>query len=198
MILDNGFICSGSSLSQCLLQPLFCDCNVLLEFWGSLSANAQNVNVYGYIWLCGILLQLIFLRSSEEWQFLFQIRQHSGDRCLVSTIAPACSPVSSPYVNFVIPQLIEWWENLKVSATGFIVKRDTYWWDVCPFRVTGYCSLADIVVATPGRLTDHINQTPGFSLAQLRFLVSHPHSPPIWELCVSAAAVIPACFLCGT
>ncbi|NWS67879.1 DDX51 helicase, partial [Crotophaga sulcirostris] len=38
-------------------------------------------------------------------------------------------------------------------------------------KVTGYCSLADIVVATPGRLTDHINQTPGFSLTQLRFLI---------------------------
>ncbi|NXU72041.1 DDX51 helicase, partial [Oreotrochilus melanogaster] len=38
-------------------------------------------------------------------------------------------------------------------------------------RVTGYSSLADIIVATPGRLTDHINQTPGFSLAQLRFLI---------------------------
>ncbi|NXY50394.1 DDX51 helicase, partial [Ceuthmochares aereus] len=38
-------------------------------------------------------------------------------------------------------------------------------------KVTGYCSLADIVVATPGRLTDHISQTPGFSLTQLRFLI---------------------------
>ncbi|KFV66920.1 ATP-dependent RNA helicase DDX51, partial [Dryobates pubescens] len=38
-------------------------------------------------------------------------------------------------------------------------------------KVTGYCSLADIIVATPGRLTDHINQTQGFSLAQLRFLI---------------------------
>ncbi|XP_071619046.1 ATP-dependent RNA helicase DDX51 isoform X3 [Heliangelus exortis] len=38
-------------------------------------------------------------------------------------------------------------------------------------RVTGYSSLADIVVATPGRLKDHISQTPGFSLAQLRFLI---------------------------
>ncbi|XP_038618619.1 ATP-dependent RNA helicase DDX51 [Tachyglossus aculeatus] len=36
---------------------------------------------------------------------------------------------------------------------------------------TGYRSLADIVVATPGRLVDHIDQTPGFSLRQLRFLV---------------------------
>ncbi|KAM5238810.1 ATP-dependent RNA helicase DDX51 [Ctenodactylus gundi] len=35
----------------------------------------------------------------------------------------------------------------------------------------GYRSLADIVVATPGRLVDHIDQTPGFSLQQLRFLV---------------------------
>ncbi|KAM9281347.1 ATP-dependent RNA helicase DDX51 [Morus bassanus] len=38
-------------------------------------------------------------------------------------------------------------------------------------KVTGYCSLADIIVATPGRLTDHINLTPGFSLTQLRFLI---------------------------
>ncbi|XP_075389759.1 ATP-dependent RNA helicase DDX51 [Tenrec ecaudatus] len=35
----------------------------------------------------------------------------------------------------------------------------------------GFRSLADIVVATPGRLVDHIDQTPGFSLQQLRFLV---------------------------
>ncbi|XP_055462372.1 ATP-dependent RNA helicase DDX51 [Psammomys obesus] len=35
----------------------------------------------------------------------------------------------------------------------------------------GYCCLADIVVATPGRLVDHIDQTPGFSLQQLRFLI---------------------------
>ena len=32
-------------------------------------------------------------------------------------------------------------------------------------------SLADIVVATPGRLVDHINKTPGFRLDLLRFLV---------------------------
>ncbi|XP_054700670.1 ATP-dependent RNA helicase DDX51 isoform X2 [Grus americana] len=38
-------------------------------------------------------------------------------------------------------------------------------------KVTGYCSLADIIVATPGRLTDHISQTPGFSLTELRFLI---------------------------
>ena len=29
----------------------------------------------------------------------------------------------------------------------------------------------DIVVATPGRLVDHINKTPGFDLKYLRFLV---------------------------
>lgn len=38
-------------------------------------------------------------------------------------------------------------------------------------RVVGYRCLADIVVATPGRLVDHIDQTPGFSLQQLRFLI---------------------------
>lgn len=34
------------------------------------------------------------------------------------------------------------------------------------------CSLADIVVATPGRLVDHINKHNNFSLRHLRFLVS--------------------------
>ncbi|XP_061182754.1 ATP-dependent RNA helicase DDX51-like [Saccostrea echinata] len=38
-------------------------------------------------------------------------------------------------------------------------------------RLGGYESKVDIVVATPGRLVDHINNTPGFSLSDLRFLV---------------------------
>lgn len=38
-------------------------------------------------------------------------------------------------------------------------------------RSWGYESLADIVVATPGRLVDHISSTAGFCLTQLRFLV---------------------------
>lgn len=38
-------------------------------------------------------------------------------------------------------------------------------------RVDGFRCLADIVVATPGRLVDHIDQTRGFSLQHLRFLV---------------------------
>ncbi|KAI5166349.1 ATP-dependent RNA helicase DDX51 [Manis pentadactyla] len=37
--------------------------------------------------------------------------------------------------------------------------------------VDGFRCLADIVVATPGRLVDHTDQTPGFSLQHLRFLV---------------------------
>ncbi|XP_060700070.1 ATP-dependent RNA helicase DDX51 [Hemiscyllium ocellatum] len=36
---------------------------------------------------------------------------------------------------------------------------------------TGYCSLADIIVATPGRLVDHIAKTDGFDLRHLRFLI---------------------------
>uniref|UniRef100_A0A8C5LJH6 ATP-dependent RNA helicase n=1 Tax=Leptobrachium leishanense TaxID=445787 RepID=A0A8C5LJH6_9ANUR len=35
----------------------------------------------------------------------------------------------------------------------------------------GFCSLADILVSTPGRLVDHIQQTEGFNLRHLRFLV---------------------------
>lgn len=39
------------------------------------------------------------------------------------------------------------------------------------YRLGGLESKVDIVVATPGRLVDHINKTPGFSLTDLRFLV---------------------------
>lgn len=45
---------------------LFCDCNALLDFWGSSLANAQNVNVCLVpmgIYDCGILLQLKFLEK---------------------------------------------------------------------------------------------------------------------------------------
>ncbi|KAM5192563.1 ATP-dependent RNA helicase DDX51 [Mantella aurantiaca] len=38
-------------------------------------------------------------------------------------------------------------------------------------KVFGFCSLADILVCTPGRLVDHIQQTEGFTLRHLRFLV---------------------------
>ncbi|XP_034955088.1 ATP-dependent RNA helicase DDX51 isoform X2 [Zootoca vivipara] len=37
--------------------------------------------------------------------------------------------------------------------------------------LTGFRSLADIVVATPGRLVDHLQQSPQFSLKELRFLI---------------------------
>ena len=41
-----------------------------------------------------------------------------------------------------------------------------------------YHSLVDILVATPGRLVDHINSTPGFDLSHMRFLVCWS-----WSLC---------------
>lgn len=42
--------------------------------------------------------------------------------------------------------------------------------DLC--RLLGGSSKVDILIATPGRLIDHINHTPNFSLQHLRFLVS--------------------------
>ncbi|XP_073485303.1 ATP-dependent RNA helicase DDX51 [Aquarana catesbeiana] len=38
-------------------------------------------------------------------------------------------------------------------------------------KLSAFCSLADILVCTPGRLVDHIQQTEGFTLRHLRFLV---------------------------
>lgn len=42
---------------------------------------------------------------------------------------------------------------------------------MCTGAVSGYRSLVDIVVTTPGRLVDHLQSTPGFVLKHLRFLV---------------------------
>ena len=42
---------------------------------------------------------------------------------------------------------------------------------VCCCRLCGPRPQYDIVVATPGRLVDHINKTQGFDLSQLRYLV---------------------------
>ena len=40
-----------------------------------------------------------------------------------------------------------------------------------PNLVGGYHSLVDIVIATPGRIVDHIRKTKGFDLSHLRFLI---------------------------
>ncbi|XP_029636404.1 ATP-dependent RNA helicase DDX51 [Octopus sinensis] len=52
-------------------------------------------------------------------------------------------------------------ENIFQKEQESLVEKRSY----------GYESLADIVVATPGKLVDHINQTEGFDLTHLRFLV---------------------------
>ncbi|KAH9813026.1 P-loop containing nucleoside triphosphate hydrolase protein [Melampsora americana] len=39
-----------------------------------------------------------------------------------------------------------------------------------PFNTSSECKV-DVVIATPGRLIDHLNQTPGFSLSHLCFLI---------------------------
>lgn len=39
-------------------------------------------------------------------------------------------------------------------------------------RLLGGSSKVDVLICTPGRLMDHLNGTPNFSLQHLRFLVS--------------------------
>ncbi|KAJ3970089.1 DEAD-domain-containing protein, partial [Lentinula raphanica] len=40
-----------------------------------------------------------------------------------------------------------------------------------PYSLLGGCSKLDILISTPGRLIDHLNDTPNFTLQHLRFLV---------------------------
>ncbi len=40
-----------------------------------------------------------------------------------------------------------------------------------PYSLQGGSSKVDVLICTPGRLIDHINGTPNFSLQHLRFLV---------------------------
>ena len=47
---------------------------------------------------------------------------------------------------------------------------------------------ADIVVATPGRLTAHLRGTPGFDLAALRFLVVDETDRLLRQVCVLHSA----------
>lgn len=42
----------------------------------------------------------------------------------------------------------------------------------------GGSSKLDILIATPGRLMDHLAATPNFTLQHLRFLVSYPKCIP--------------------
>ncbi|XP_064599884.1 ATP-dependent RNA helicase DDX51-like isoform X2 [Liolophura sinensis] len=61
--------------------------------------------------------------------------------------------------------------NVKV---GLIIGQKTFQNEqqsLVKYRHSGYHSQVDIIVATPGRLVDHINKTEGFDLRHLRFLV---------------------------
>ncbi|KAL8624750.1 hypothetical protein ACOMHN_002445 [Nucella lapillus] len=64
--------------------------------------------------------------------------------------------------------LAAWLVGLVVGKAPFCVEQES----LVVQRYPGvYHSQVDILVATPGRLVDHVHSTPGFDLSHLRFLV---------------------------
>lgn len=82
-----------------------------------------------------------------------------------------------------------YWGSLSGNKEAPYCQRSMLWVPVV-YRADGYRCLADIVVATPGRLVDHIDQTQGFSLQQLRFLVGLGQVRVAWaQMSVASAQV---------
>ncbi|KAK4152594.1 P-loop containing nucleoside triphosphate hydrolase protein [Chaetomidium leptoderma] len=58
-------------------------------------------------------------------------------------------------------------EDSDEEDDGFGLERS----QPLPYHVIGYASKVDILICTPGRLVEHINKTPGFSLDYVRWLI---------------------------
>lgn len=73
--------------------------------------------------------------------------------------------------------------GLAIGQTDFAKEQADIIGPLPAGGVAGGVSAVDIVVATPGRLMDHMERTPGFTLQHLTFLVidevRSPRSVPI-------------------
>lgn len=110
--------------------------------------------------------------SGKTLAFVLPIIQALGRRVHRQVTALAVLPVRDLAVQvFKVFQTYSKGTDLKVGLlTGqkaFKLEQQA----LVRRSLRGYQSLVDIIVATPGRLVDHINQTPGFDLTGLRFLV---------------------------
>ncbi|XP_060074508.1 ATP-dependent RNA helicase DDX51-like [Ylistrum balloti] len=110
--------------------------------------------------------------SGKTLAFVLPIIQALKGRVYRQVTALAVLPVKDLAVQvYKVFQTYSKGSDLKVGLlTGqkaFKLEQQT----LVRRSLRGYQSLVDIIVATPGRLVDHINQTPGFDLTSLRFLV---------------------------
>lgn len=110
--------------------------------------------------------------SGKTLAFVLPIIQSLKERVVCQVRALVVLPVSDLAVQVfkVFEQFCKGTDlhvALVVGKKSFLQEKES----LVQKGVRGYHSLVDIVVATPGRLLDHISRTEGFSLEYLKYLV---------------------------
>ena len=112
-------------------------------------------------------------KASNSYFYVLNIVQALRDRVVPHVRALIILPVQD-LANQVYRVFRQYCEGTSIkpkllSGQQSFIQEQTEL--IRPNLVGGYHSLVDIVIATPGRIVDHIRKTEGFNLNHLRFLI---------------------------